>query len=86
MNDQGSILHARAIIRDANHQHRTETLTQKECRKICHVIILALHDDPVLLFQTSSYVANTAVMRIKKKAQLKQFHYCVLTRYISLML
>lgn len=64
MNDQGFILHVRAIIRDAKDQLQPFG-TQAEYRKIGHVHILALHDDPVLLFQSSPYMANTTVMKTK---------------------
>lgn len=64
MNDQGFILHARVIIRDAKHQLQPFS-KQVEYRKISYVHILALHDDPVLLFQSSSYVANTTVVKTK---------------------
>lgn len=70
MNDQGIILHATAIIRDAKHQLQSFG-TQAAYRKIGHVHILALHDDPVLLFQGSSYVANITVM--KTKGSIKAF-------------
>lgn len=62
MNDQRFILHARTIIRDAKHQIQP-CVTQAKYRKIGHVHILALHDDPVLLFQ--SFVVNTAVTKTK---------------------
>lgn len=59
--------------------------TRAECRKTGRVLVLALRDDPVRLFQSASRVAKTTVMETKDSIKAHYRTRCVLLLWNKLI-